>query len=199
MGRLPDVATGAGGDRDPGEHLEARVAGWRVDAAAAARSRGRWLRQAAEEGATLTGLLLDLAEAGAPVALATDLGHLHHGVVAAVGADVVVVHRPPRSAAISLASVVSVRAVDDGRPATGDRPVGPAPGPTDLTGLLVALAEARAPVTLHPLGGQAVSGVVQAVSPELVAVRTHHDERTTVHVVMATLREVRWEGGPLSP
>ncbi|MBA2283054.1 MAG: hypothetical protein H0W25_17730, partial [Acidimicrobiia bacterium] len=54
-----------------GQDLLARLAAWaaaaRVDEAAAARSRERWLRQAADEGASFTGVLLDLAERGAPV------------------------------------------------------------------------------------------------------------------------------------
>ncbi|MDQ3293286.1 MAG: hypothetical protein M3527_02365, partial [Actinomycetota bacterium] len=49
-----------------GQDLLARLAAWaaaaRVDEAAAARSRERWLRQAADEEAMVAGVLLDLAE-----------------------------------------------------------------------------------------------------------------------------------------
>ena len=54
-----------------GDDLLARLDRWvsdaRSDEAAAARARERWLKQAADESATFSGVLFDLAERGAPV------------------------------------------------------------------------------------------------------------------------------------
>src|SRR5688500_9679971 len=74
-----------------GPDLLARLSTWAAsvaaDAAASSRARERWLRAAADEEATFGGVLLDLAERGAPVVVAGRAGRRHRGVVRAVGAD----------------------------------------------------------------------------------------------------------------
>ena len=60
-----------------------------VDEAARARSRRRWLENAATEEATLGGVLLDLAERRRPVIVRTLAGHRVAGPIIAVGADFV--------------------------------------------------------------------------------------------------------------
>ena len=62
-----------------------------VEGAAQARSRERWLRQQAEEGAELAGTLVDMAERGDVVGIRTVAGRRHQGTLAAVATDFVVV------------------------------------------------------------------------------------------------------------
>ncbi|MDH3756172.1 MAG: hypothetical protein OEU32_20090 [Acidimicrobiia bacterium] len=59
----------------------------RVDEAAQARLRERWLLQQAAEDATFTGTLVDLAERGHPIGVHTAGGRRHRGAVTAVGSD----------------------------------------------------------------------------------------------------------------
>ncbi|MGB0501053.1 MAG: hypothetical protein ACPGNP_07695 [Acidimicrobiales bacterium] len=74
---------------DPLAALQRWVADGQVDEAARARSRRRWLENAATEEATLGGVLLDLAERRRPVIVRTLAGHRVAGPIIAVGADFV--------------------------------------------------------------------------------------------------------------
>src|SRR5438552_1212591 len=73
--------------RDPFAELVDRA---RSEGAAQARSRERWLRQQAEEGAELVGTLVGLAERNETITLRTTSGRRHQGTLAAVAADFVV-------------------------------------------------------------------------------------------------------------
>jgi hypothetical protein len=76
-----------------GEGIGARLERWaadaRIEAAARRRARERWLRQQAEEEATLAGVLIDLGEHGAEVVVHTRTGRVHRGLIGVVGADFV--------------------------------------------------------------------------------------------------------------
>src|SRR5690349_1871223 len=105
-------------DRDPGRLFPGAdpfaailegIAATRVDDAAMARSRMRWLvRQAAEDG-TFTGVLVDLAERGEPVVVTTTAGRRHRGTVRAMGADFVALALS--SGAIVLVALDAIAAV----------------------------------------------------------------------------------------
>ena len=104
------------------EDLERWAADARAREAAEARVRERWLRSQAEEGTTLAGLLLALAERREPVVVATVAGGRHRGVLIAVGVDFVAVQAPAGTTTlVALAAVADVRVVDAGR-----RPIAPA-------------------------------------------------------------------------
>src|SRR4051812_32434559 len=111
-----------------GDDLVARLTRWvsdaRTDEAAAARARERWLVQAAEESATFSGVLLDLAERAAPVVVIGHGDRRHRGVIAAVGADFCVLRTPAgRDVLVAFRGISSAR-LDAGAGApSGDRAV----------------------------------------------------------------------------
>src|SRR5690606_35255177 len=109
-----------------GAELSARLDRWaadaRVDEAAQRRSRERWLRQQAEEGATLAGVLADLAEGEAAVTVQTAAGHRHHGVLRAVGADFVAVEAGAGAVLVAMSALLAVRTRPGAGPALGMRP-----------------------------------------------------------------------------
>ncbi len=158
----------------------------RVREAGASRTRARWLRRAAGEGATLAGALLDLAERSAAVALATTAGNVHQAVVAAVGADVVVL-RPPSGALllVPLAAVAWVRPVDGPLP-TGDRQV--PDGPT-LVDLLGRAAERGDRVVLRLSGGAGLTGTVEEVGADVVRLRPDDPGAGSTYVSVTSIGE----------
>jgi hypothetical protein len=104
--------------------LERWAADARAGEAAGARVRERWLRAQAEEGASLAGLLLALAERREVVLLITTAALAHRGAVTGVGEDFVALEVPAGTTTlVALAAVASVRAVEGARrfstPATG--------------------------------------------------------------------------------
>lgn len=99
---------------DPLAALQRWVADGQVDEATRARSRRRWLKNAATEEATLGGVLLDLAERRRPVIVRTLAGHRVAGPIIAVGADFI--------------GVADARLGDTLMPTTRIATVQPAPG-----------------------------------------------------------------------
>src|SRR3954469_10464591 len=79
------MVDGREGADGPGavDHLLAEFARWTADErateAARSRTRERWLRQQAVEGARLAGVALDLAERRAAVIVRTSSGRTHRG------------------------------------------------------------------------------------------------------------------------
>jgi hypothetical protein len=175
-----------------GVDLSARLERWaadaRVDEAARRRSRERWLRQQAEEAATLEGLLADLAERAAPVAVQTAAGHRHRGAVRSVGADFVALEGARSAVLVASAAIVSVRTQPGVRPALGDRP---AIGRNLLSEVLTGMAAEREPAVIVPRhGGDPVVGALMSVGRDVVAVRASGERPATVYVRLAAIGEV---------
>ena len=177
-----------------GPDLLGRLAAWAseisADAAAAARSRERWLRQAAEEEATFAGVLLDLAERRAPVVVVGRAGRRHRGVVTAVGGDFVVVKVVDGGdVLLSLGGIASVRPEPRAIPAPGDRPV------TVDIGLAEALAAVAADrprvlvVTMADADG--LAGELRTVGRDVLTLRLDGSDRTPAYVPIASVVEVR--------
>lgn len=171
-------------DRDPWVEL---LDEGRVDEAGTARERRRWLRAAAAEDATLAGALVDLAEGAVPVVLVTTAGRTHSAVVAAVGADVVVL-RPASGALVlvPLGGVAEVRPVD-GRLPTGGReaPAGPL-----LVDLLGGVAERGDRVALWLEGGVTLTGRVAGVGVDVLRLEPDGPEAGPSYVSVPSIREV---------
>ena len=87
-----------------------------VDAATTARAHERWLAPAAEEEGTFAGVLVDLAERGAPVVSTPSGGRRHRGVVRAVADDFVALRTGPGTECSS--PIAASRLV---RPGSGSR------------------------------------------------------------------------------
>lgn len=157
------------GDRTGVEAVDAWVAERRADAAIAERRRAWWLRQQADQAATLAGVLLALAEREATVVVTTTIGRRHRGVVEAVGADVVALRTDRGRVLVALAAVTTVRGDPTARPvpAGDDRAVDAG---VTLAGLLSDALEDRPAVTVAVHGEPPVAGVLVAVGRDVVTV-----------------------------
>jgi len=169
--------------------LDAWLADARVEGSADARAREHWLRAAASADGTFSGILLDLAERGVAITVATVAGRRLQGVVGVLGADFVAL----RSAAggevlVSLATISSVRTAPAVGLASGERVV-----TTDLRlgDVLAELASDRAHVRLVLLDGrEAVAGELRSVGQDVVTVRTDGDTAATAYARTDAIAEV---------
>lgn len=187
----PGLAAGGG--------LTARLERWaadaRVDEAARARSRERWLRRQAEEERTLAGVLADLLEARAVVTVETVAPDVSFaGEVRAVGADFVALGagaRPAGEVVVALAAVASV-ATRAGTPEVlGDRR---GLGTMRLAEVVAALAAARDEVRLVTRDGGTLAGTVASVGQDVVVVRSGGPRPATTYVPVDALVAVAVDG-----
>jgi hypothetical protein len=189
-----------------GEGIGARLERWaadaRIEAAARRRARERWLRQQAEEEATLAGVLVDLGEHGAEVVVHTRTGRVHRGRVGVVGADFVGLSpaSAPRAEGgvdgeevlVTLDSVTSVRMQAGARLVTGDRPL---TSRLSLAEVITGLAAERERVLLVLAdAGESLAGTLHSVGQDMVVVRLADGlpgaRPPTAYVAMATIVEV---------
>jgi hypothetical protein len=187
---LPEDATGLlDGSADLFAELNRWAATARVEDAATARARERWLRQQAAEEASLAGILLDLAEQATPVVVTTTADRRHRGTIRAVGVDFIVVHaRAGRDVLVGLAAVGGVRPE-----ARGDAPVGDRDAELDLrlVEAIAALAAERPRVFVVTIGArEGVSGELRGVGRDVVTLRLDGDPRATVYVPVASIAEL---------
>ncbi|MDD9370873.1 MAG: hypothetical protein PV358_12220, partial [Acidimicrobiales bacterium] len=187
--RLPDsplapgvVDVGAGG---MAARLERWAADARVDEAARARSRERWLRRQAEDETSLAGVAADLRDAATSVTVGTRSGRRHAGAVRVVGEDFVVVGpaagRGPE-VVVALAALESVRTLPGVPAVVGDRPVEVA---VRLVDVVIGLAEERRPVQVVTVSGDVVGGVVAAVGLDVLTVRSTERPASVAYVPLA--------------
>jgi hypothetical protein len=176
-----------------GDDLIARLARWvsdaRTDEAAAARARERWLVQVAEESATFSGVLLDLAERAAPAVVVGHGDRRHRGVVTAVAADFCILRTPAgRDVLVAFRGISSVR-IDAGVGApTGDRAVHV---DVALAEALAALAGDRPRVLIVTAGGaDGIAGELRAVGLDVATVRLDGDPAATAYVPIPSIVEV---------
>ncbi len=173
--------------------LTARLHQWlsdaRTEGSAAARSRERWLHRAAQEGATVVGILLDLAERGAPVAISVAGGRRHHGTVQALGRDFVALRAPSGSEVLLVVSaMVVVRPAPQVDVALGERVL-----TTDLrlADVLSELAGERARLlVVSGDGSDAVAGEAQAVGRDVMVLQGDGPFRGVAYVPLAAITEV---------
>jgi len=180
---------------ESGDALVAAFAQWaagqRVDAAVAGRARERSLREQAGAGATWTGVLLDLAERGAPVAIAAPGGR-RRGRIVGVGPDFCVVAlESGRPSLIALDALTQIwpdpdraGARPDGGLAAGDRE--PALG-LSFAAALAMLAEERSPVTLVTGAGEAVTGILIGAGEDVLTLQTDPPGRRIAHLPLGAV------------
>ena len=170
-----------------------RLHGWLADAqvegSAGARAQERWLRAAAEADATFVGVLVDLAERGAGVAISTRGGRRHHGRIEVIGADFVALHLPSgNEVLLTLEAVTSVRTAPLVDATVGEQVVRTAFRLADVLG---ELAAERSRALLVPIDGvDAVAGELRAVGHNVVTVRSDGDPPATAYVPLAAIAEV---------
>lgn len=172
-------------ERDPFAELADRA---RAEAASRARRRERALAQQATEQATLVGTLVDLAEAGTPVAIRTASGRTHRGHVVAVGRDYCSLAVPGGTVHVALGALTVVRpeAVVPA-PATGDRP---APLDVTLGEALARLLAERPRVTVAVTGSEPLAGELVAVGAEMATLFVGSGRSGACYVSLARLEEV---------
>jgi hypothetical protein len=179
-----------------GDGLAARIDRWaadaRVDEAARLRARERWLRHQAEEEGSLAGVLADIAERGASVALHVRGGRRHRGEVAALGSDFVALRSAGTDVIVALPAVTSVRTLPGEASTIGDRSVGTSHRIVDV---LAGLAAERAAVVLVLADrDEAVAGVVLWVGQDVVGVRVAVGAAVTAYVPVGAIVEVVVDG-----
>jgi hypothetical protein len=166
-----------------GDDLVAAFARWaageRVAEAASGRARQRSLSEQAASGASLAGVLVDLAETAAAVTLAVG-GSRINGRLVGVGSDFCVLDQAGgRPVLVATAAVAAVWAgAEDVSELAGER----APAlDLSFTGALALLAEDRVPVQLR-LGPVAVGGDLIRVGDEVLTLRGPPPGRRPVYV-----------------
>jgi hypothetical protein len=184
------------------EDLERWAADARAREAADARTRERWLRASAEEGASLAGLLLALAERRETVLVSTATGGRHRGVVRAVGVDFVALEPAGSTTLVVLGEVAAVRVVGAAEP--GRRPPPPPTGAGQGDGGVHAFDRLTLGVRLVDVLGQAagqrprisvqagatsVVGDLRAVGDDVLTLRAD-GAAGLVYVSLASLSEV---------
>jgi hypothetical protein len=167
--------------------LDRWAASQRTASAAASRARERSLREQAATLATWTGILVDLAEQGAPVTAVVANQH-RRGRIVGVGRDFFVLDaHPGRTALVRADAVASLWPEGAGAPL----PAGSRGGAIDLTLLmaLALLAEQRSPVCLATTAGLETAGDLLAAGEDILTLRTDSSRRRLAYV---PLQAVAW-------
>jgi hypothetical protein len=183
-----DLVRGAGAPTFTAR-LDRWVAEARVDEAALRRSRERWLREVAEQEATVAGVLADLAERRTPLAVHTRGGRRHHGTIRVIGVDFVALGLPSGAdVLLANAAIGVVRTAPAVEPTVGDRIVATE---LRLADVLAELAADRERVLLVTDGGNdTVAGQLRSVGHDVAVVRTDGERPATAYVSLAAIGEV---------
>jgi len=173
-------------DGDPGD-LVADITRWlaehRADAAAASRARERWLRQAAGEEAAVAGILLDLAERSATVAIQGVADRTHRGLVRAVGEDFVALRSGTGDLLMPFDAIVAIRA--EGAPVVGgERAHALAVGFAEA---VAAIGGERRRVLVVARDGSGLAGELRSVGRDVATLRV---AEATCYVPLASVAEL---------
>lgn len=185
---LPDGRGLLHGDRF-GAALERWAADARVTDAAERRARERWLARAAEEDATLVGVLTDLAERQVPVVVTSCTGRRHQGTVSAIGTDFVAVRSAAGEQVLLAADTIrSVRTAPQVGEAWGDRATRAG---LDLLGVLAGLAAERERVLVVTTeGAEVVAGELRGMGRDVLVLRTDGQRDAVAYVPLGAVAEV---------
>lgn len=189
MDRFGDTASGSaddllGGADRLGHSLERWAADARVDDAARARVRARWMRIQSEEEASLAGTLLDLAERGRPVVF--DVGdHRFRGVLIGIGGDFVAVRSDQgRQVLVRIDAVDVVRSEPGGVDVRGDRTHRME---LEFDGVLGPVAADRPDVLVRTRSGVTAKGEMRSAGTDVVRLRIDGDPPTPVWIATASI------------
>lgn len=168
--------------------LDRWVAEARIDEAALGRARERWLREVADQEATFGGVLMDLAERAAPVAIHAQGGRRLHGTIRVIGADFVAVELTTGAAVLVATRAISqVRTAPHVRSTVGDRVVRTE---LRLTDVLSELAADREHIAVVTGGGDTIAGELRSVGHDVVVLRTDAAQPASAYVPVPTIDEV---------
>ncbi|MDP9006439.1 MAG: hypothetical protein M3N15_05950 [Actinomycetota bacterium] len=161
----------------------------RAEASVAARGRERALGRMAEEGARLAGALVDLAERMSPVAVRTEAGRSHHGVLVEVGTDYCRLRADTGAESLlRLSAIASVRPHRGTRQpaATSDRSPS---GDQRLLEVLGRAAGDRPRVVLVVRGGDVLAGRLRSVGIDVVTLHLDGEEGQGCYVPEGAITE----------
>ena len=181
---------------DEVEALLADLARWTADTragdAARSRTRERWLRRQAEEDARFAGVLVDLSEADAAVAVRTTAGRTLHGRITAVARDFCVLRHAGGTATLLAFTAVATVRPEPGYPAAEAASERSAPLDTCLADALGRMAGGRPRVRLVVEGaGEALTGELRSVGADVATMRLDGGgHASTVYVQLPSVREV---------
>lgn len=164
--------------------LERWAADAGVDEAARQRARQRWLRIQAEESASFSGTLLDLAERGRTVGL--DVGDQRlRGRIVGLGADFLALRSDRDQHVIVRTDRIGVVRSEPGEPAVaGDRT---AVVDADLAGVLAPLAAERPEVLVRTRAGTLVRGELRSAGTDLLRLRVPGEPPTPAWVPLTAV------------
>lgn len=170
-------------DGDPFAKILEGIAEARVDDAAAARERARWVTRRAEEDATFAGALVDLAERQSVVRLQLRGGHEIVGTPVALGPDCVAVVTQQGRAFVRLRHLTAVRSL----PGHGLVPSGPRPTATRAVTRTLhdVVGDATAErIDVHVLldDGRDAWGTLHATGVDVLTLREHREAKAMVLV-----------------
>lgn len=195
MGTPGPAAPAGPADGEGVETFLAALARWtadtRVEEAAGARVRERWLRQQASEDARFAGVLMDLGEAGAGVAVVTTAGHTLHGRVAAVARDFCVLRHGGGSATLLTFDALATVRPEPGHRAGDADSARISPLSVGFVEVLARLAPERHRVrVVMEGGGEVVAGELRSVGADVATLRLDGDPPSTVYLQLGAVREV---------
>lgn len=185
----PGDLMGGAGSTSFSSRLERWVADARVDESARQRSREHWLRAVAEQEATLSGVLADLAERHIAVSVHTSGARRHHGHIRVIGADFVTLGlRSGVEVLLAVTAIGVVRTAPEVEATVGDRMV---TTELRLADVLAQLAAERERVLLITRAGDdALAGQLRSVGQDVAVLRSDADPPFTAYIPLDAIAEV---------
>jgi hypothetical protein len=166
--------------------LDGWLRGLRTAEAAGARRRTRWTAEQLAEGATFTGLLIDLAERRCEVVIET-VARRCALVLRGVGLDFCAGVDRDRWVLIPLGAVAAVRTRPPAEPAGSDRRP---PLDATLAEALTDLLDDRPRLTVTLVSGEQVAGELHGVGTDVVTLRGDETPPRWVHVALARVADI---------
>ena len=166
--------------------LDGWLSGLRTAEAAGTRRRTRWTAEQLAESATLTGLLVDLAEQRCEIVVVTAAGR-RTLVLRCVGLDFCAGVDRDRWVLIPLAAVAAVRTPSSLDRAGSDRP--PALDAT-LAEALTDLLDDRPRLTVTLASGEQAAGELRAVGADVVTLRGDETPPRWAHIALARVADI---------
>lgn len=184
-----DGAMGAGFD---GPDLLASLSRWaaeaRVDEAARARARERWLRQQAAEETSFAGVLADLAERDRPVLVHCSTGRRHRGLLRAIGIDFITLRTDQGTDVfVRLRAISGVRTQPRETPAMSGRAMHLH---LPLVEAIAEIAIERPRVLVVTDSADLFAGELAAVGQDVVSLRIDGDRNATVYIPLDAILEI---------
>jgi hypothetical protein len=177
------------GGPDVGARIERWLSELRTTDAVAERTRARWLRAAADQSATFAGVLVDLAERGAPVVVHGHAGRRHRGVLAVVGEDFCAVHTDTGvDVLVAFRGISSVRSEPGAVDTTGDRVTDATVGLAEMLAIVAPERPRVLVVTMTSSDG--IAGELRSVGRDVATVRLDGPARTSAYVPLTSIAEV---------